>query len=200
MTFQRIGFFTLFYRCVRRGRKRRSITEDDFRKLRHLLLLIAQDAESTADQSDRLLQWVGCETIPLRPTRPTYAYNLLIRALALRKCCHYRTLILHSRSIFGDASRTRGRRRHVLRIQLSVAVFSARYRSFIIRSGKPTTRKDWPNRWRMLLKFNELQGAISVPRHEVSETRRVTLALRYLLSSSVDLSAFFLYLHLSDDK
>lgn len=42
------------------GRKRRSITEDDLRKLRHLLLLIAQDAESTADnESDRirLLQW-----------------------------------------------------------------------------------------------------------------------------------------------
>ncbi|XP_077270689.1 uncharacterized protein LOC143901932 [Temnothorax americanus] len=41
------------------GRKRRSISEDNFRKLHHLLLLIAQDAESTADQSDQIrpLPW-----------------------------------------------------------------------------------------------------------------------------------------------
>ncbi|XP_011645009.1 uncharacterized protein LOC105432086 [Pogonomyrmex barbatus] len=41
------------------GRKRRSISEDNFRKLQHLLLLIAQDAESTADQPDQIrpLPW-----------------------------------------------------------------------------------------------------------------------------------------------
>ncbi|XP_011860373.1 PREDICTED: uncharacterized protein LOC105557672 [Vollenhovia emeryi] len=41
------------------GRKRRSISEDNLRKLHHLLLLIARDAESTADQSDQIrpLPW-----------------------------------------------------------------------------------------------------------------------------------------------
>lgn len=41
------------------GRKRRSVSENNLRKLQHLLLLIAQDAESTADQSDQIrpLPW-----------------------------------------------------------------------------------------------------------------------------------------------
>ncbi|XP_018057537.1 PREDICTED: uncharacterized protein LOC108693224 [Atta colombica] len=41
------------------GRKRRSISEDNLRKLQHFLLLITQGSESTVDQSDqnRPLTW-----------------------------------------------------------------------------------------------------------------------------------------------
>ncbi|XP_018315403.1 uncharacterized protein [Mycetomoellerius zeteki] len=35
------------------GRKRRSISEDNLRKLQHFLLLVTQGSESTVDQSDQ---------------------------------------------------------------------------------------------------------------------------------------------------
>ncbi|EFN86603.1 hypothetical protein EAI_00648 [Harpegnathos saltator] len=42
-----------------RGRRRRSIPEDDLRKLQHLLLIVGRDADLSADQSDqfRPLPW-----------------------------------------------------------------------------------------------------------------------------------------------
>lgn len=72
-------FLTPFYCYVRRGRKRRSISEDNLRKLHHLLLLIAQDAESTMDQSDqfRPLPWVSAR----RYHQDRCVYNLLIAPL-----------------------------------------------------------------------------------------------------------------------
>ncbi|XP_011136318.1 uncharacterized protein LOC105181320 [Harpegnathos saltator] len=41
------------------GRRRRSIPEDDLRKLQHLLLIVGRDADLSADQSDqfRPLPW-----------------------------------------------------------------------------------------------------------------------------------------------
>lgn len=97
LTFQRIDFLTLSYCCVRRGRKRRSITEDDLRKLRHLLLLIAQDAESTADnQSDRirLLQWVGATRHRVRSMRAMLIIRLSRPCFAqMSRSLHVRVMI-----------------------------------------------------------------------------------------------------------
>lgn len=140
-----------------------------------------------------------------------YAHDMLIICLS-RPCLarmsqlfHIRVIMnriavigrsFYIRSIFGDAFHARetpSRFRYNCPWWFSLLgeepiVYHARERIYNF-----TTRKDWLDQWHVLLKFNELRNAISVPWHEVSETRRVTFALRYFLSSSSILSTFFLF-------